>query len=558
MTPGAQRTDDGRSAAPGDPGLGGAGGDAPAVRRVARVGDRAVIADVAGTAAAAALARSCGQHPLPGQVDVVAGATTVVVTLDRPVDVPAATRHLRSLVTTEEPDDPGTEHVIDVVYDGQDLAEVADLTSLSTDGVVAAHTGSPWTAAFAGFAPGFAYLSGGDPRLRVPRRASARTDVPAGSVALAGGFSGVYPRASPGGWQLVGRTASVMWDLGRAPPSLLQVGDAVVFRAVRELVAVPRPAVALEAPTAAEGPALVVLAPGAASTVQDAGRPGLAGLGVPTSGAMDAAALRSANRTVGNDPGAAVVEVVGGGVRLSARGDAVVVVTGAPVTVLQGAAGTTSPAGGRDRALGRPFALRDGDVLHLGAPTGRLWSYVAVRGGLDVPRVLGSRSTDVLSGLGPPALVSGDVLAVGRAVRGAVEVPWPGVATAEDGGGQHGAPDEGVVDLEVVLGPREDWFTPAAVERLLSAQWVVTPRSNRVGLRLHGPPLERAVLEELPSEGVATGSLQVPPGGQPVLFTADHPVTGGYPTIAVVTSRDLGRAAGVAPGARLRFRRSSP
>lgn len=122
--------------------------------------------------------------------------------------------------------------VVEVRYDGADLAEVAALTGLSEQQVVAAHTGTPWRVGFFGFAPGFAYLVGGDPRLRVPRRQEPRTRVPAGAVALAGEFSAVYPRSSPGGWQLIGTTDAVLWRLDREPPALLTPGDTVRFEAV--------------------------------------------------------------------------------------------------------------------------------------------------------------------------------------------------------------------------------------------------------------------------------------------------------------------------------------
>ncbi|KAA1374661.1 5-oxoprolinase subunit B family protein [Aeromicrobium fastidiosum] len=157
--------------------------------------------------------------------EVVLGARTVLVRGDL--------RASRELIDRTDPSaspvDTGHVVEISVTYDGADLAEVADLTGLTADGVVEAHTGTAWTVAFGGFAPGFAYLVGGDPRLHVPRRSSPRTRVPAGSVGLAGEFSGVYPRESPGGWQLIGRTTLRMWDVDREPPALLVAGTTVRF-----------------------------------------------------------------------------------------------------------------------------------------------------------------------------------------------------------------------------------------------------------------------------------------------------------------------------------------
>lgn len=188
--------------------------------KVLPCGDRAVLLDCADAGEArrwhAALA------PV---ADATLGARTVLVRGE-----PA---RLRSLISATSPQDAeestGGTVVIPCLYDGPDLAEVARLTGLTEDEVVAAHTAASWTVAFAGFAPGFAYLSGGDPRLHVPRRDSPRTSVPPGSVGLAGEFSGVYPRASPGGWQLIGRTELAMWDLDRDPPALLLPGMTVRF-----------------------------------------------------------------------------------------------------------------------------------------------------------------------------------------------------------------------------------------------------------------------------------------------------------------------------------------
>jgi biotin-dependent carboxylase-like uncharacterized protein len=279
---------------------------------------------------------------------------------------------------------------------------------------------------------------------------------------------------------------------------------------------------------------LTVLAPGPLTTVQDRGRAGFAAVGVPRSGAADAAAAGLANRLVGNDDGAAVLEATAGGLRVRAERTVLVAVTGvpAPVTV-----------DGRAAPFGAPLTLGAGAVLSLGVPLVGLRTYVAVRGGIDVPPVLGSRSTDTLSGLGPAPLSEGDRLPVGT-LQG--EEPFVDVAAVR---GPSSAPV-----LRVLPGPRRDWLDPAAWSALTTAEWTVTADSNRVGLRLAGPELTRARTDELPSEGLVTGAVQVPPDGAPVLFLADHPVTGGYPVLAVVTTADLGAAAQLRPGDSLRFR----
>lgn len=174
---------------------------------------------------------------LPGVLDIVAASRTVLLKLAAPRYQEPVRRQLGTLAArpgaTGQPGGAGrTDVVIDVVYDGADLTEVAKLTGLDPGEVVAAHTAVPWRVGFGGFAPGFAYLVGGDPRLRVPRRAEPRTRVPAGAVGLADEFSGVYPRVSPGGWRLIGRTDAVLWDVDRTPPALLTPGMRVQFRAV--------------------------------------------------------------------------------------------------------------------------------------------------------------------------------------------------------------------------------------------------------------------------------------------------------------------------------------
>jgi biotin-dependent carboxylase-like uncharacterized protein len=280
---------------------------------------------------------------------------------------------------------------------------------------------------------------------------------------------------------------------------------------------------------------VVVEQPGPLLTVQDLGRPGLAALGVPESGALDPGALRLANRLVGNEEGAAGLEVTLGQASLRARGALVLAVSGAPVPV---------SVDGRAHGSDISITVPDGALVELGTPARGLRSYVAVRGGLEREAVLGSLSTDLLSGLGTP-LQAGEELSVGPDPRRSV----PGVDQAPSR-----TPTDGVVELRVVPGPRADWFTDRGRRALLGTTWTVDQRSNRVGLRLDGPALERAVEDELPSEGTVAGALQVPGTGKPVLFLADHPVTGGYPVIAVVVTEDLPRAAQATPGQQVRLR----
>ncbi|WP_436761947.1 biotin-dependent carboxyltransferase family protein [Streptosporangium sp. V21-05] len=338
-----------------------------------------------------------------------------------------------------------------------------------------------------------------------------------------------------------------------------------------------------------------VIAPGPYATVQDLGRPGYAHLGVPRSGAADEPSLRLANRLVGNPEGAAGIELTLGGARLRFTTGAWAAVTGAacpldlvrPHAAVPGGPGGTSgvsvspvsgvslssvgetstgdaspdgtspdeaspggvSSGGAIRrvtvsqGMCAPFWVPAGGELRLGLPGAGLRTYVAVRGGVEAPVTMGSRSTDSLSGLGPAPLAAGTVLPVG---------PTGGLPPITVDVAPRPGPGTGV--LRVLPGPRDDWFVPGALAILCAEPYEVSQDSNRVGVRVRGTRLERAREGELPSEGMVAGAVQVPPSGQPIVFLADHPPTGGYPVIAVLTSASLAGAAQLRPGDRVRFR----
>jgi biotin-dependent carboxylase-like uncharacterized protein len=279
--------------------------------------------------------------------------------------------------------------------------------------------------------------------------------------------------------------------------------------------------------------AFSVVRAGALTTVQDQGRPGHAHLGVPRSGALDGPAAALANRLVGNRAAAAVLETTLNGCAVRPRSTVTVAVTGAPCPVT---------VDGRPVAWGTPVRVPAGALLGVGAAVSGVRSYVAVSGGVAVEPVLGSRSTDLLSGLGPSPLTDGAVLPLGT--------PEP-LHARVDVAPQPAPPAELV--LRVTPGPRDDWFTAEAVQAFTSRTYRVSSASNRIGLRTEGPALERALTGELPSEGMVLGAVQVPPDGRPVVFLADHPTTGGYPVIAVVRTADLPAAAQAVPGTPVRF-----
>lgn len=513
----------------------------------------------------------------------------------------------------------GAGHIdIDVVYEGPDLGRVAGMTGLSTEAVIAAHTGTPWRVEYCGFAPGFAYLTGGDSRLVVPRLDTPRPEVPCGAVGLAGEYSGIYPRRSPGGWNLIGRTGAVLWDLDRDPPALLRPGMTVRFRAVREYADLggTAPAGGLRSPVAgaaspgdpraghrsepgeavAVGPTITVLAPGMLCLVQDLGRDGYVDVGVSPSGAADRGAAIRANRLVGNPDGAAVLELLLGGAELRVEQAATLALTGASAAL------SSANPDEQDAAaleMDRALALPAGTTLRLGRPKHGLRTYVAVRGGIDVAPVLSSRSTDTLSGLGPPPVTAGMRLPIGPAPQvGPSRVPEdtgahlparaagaadhdgvrinagtyrgdvPAAAAADHDGARtvirdsrtetsRTAPSEkrdGIAVLDAGSGPQRHWFDAEAVALLEAQAWAVSPRSNRVGVRLQGAPLPRVVGEEMRIQPLTRGAIQVPPSGEPIIFLSDYPVTGGYPVIAVLADESVDRIAQARPGATVRIR----
>jgi KipI family sensor histidine kinase inhibitor len=493
---------------------------------------------------------------LAGIRDIIPAARTVMIEFDPTLlSLDALARSLRTLRTTQTEQGVIERIEIPVRYDGEDLTAVADLLKMSREDVVRLHTGHDYLVAFTGFAPGFAYLAEGDPRLCVPRRQSPRTLVPAGSVGLAGDFSGVYPKASPGGWQLIGTTPLAMFDIERQPASLLQPGQRVRFfdmakdgaytvRAgnTEASFSKPTPAATAEAKKAVE-----IRATGLPVLFQDLGRQGLVSQGISRSGAADRESLKAANRLVGNTPDVAALEITLGGLSFAMRGQGVMAITGATVQTT-----ITTVSGARiDVPHHQAFAVEDGDTVTLSIATAGMRAYLAVRGGFEVASVLTSCSTDTLAQIGPSPLKVGDVIGIAEALHGSL------VAIAEEPAFAMPCPQQ-TVTLDIVLGPRTDWFTAASIESFLSQEWTASAQSSRVGIRLEGEALAREITGELPSEATLRGAIQVPASGQPVLFLVDHPLTGGYPVIGNVASHHLDLAGQVPVGARIRFNALMP
>ena len=492
------------------------------------------------TARVRAVAAAIEQAAIAGVTDVVPSLERVTVVYDPCVVDDLDALHDRLGLVAGNAVGPGsrrdattsraTTHHLPVAYDGPDLDEVCRFHGIHRDRLVTLHTGPDYLVQAIGFLPGFGYLSGLPAALATPRRATPRPRIAAGSVGIGGSHTGVYPCASPGGWNLIGRSSAVLFDPSRARPSLVAVGDRVRFLAVDHVEPPPPPLVSPRG--GIEG--ITVVSPGLFTTVQDLGRPGHRSAGVPLSGAVDPLSLQRANRLVGNPADAACLEITLLAPELRCERSVTVALAGAAFPGLPGDCAIDVPPGG---------------TLAPGHAVAGCRGYLAVAGGIDVARVLGSRSTFVparLGGLTGLSLAAGDRLPIGSATGLAPRVMPDGPAVA--------APPEGRA-LRIVRGAEFD----RVGDRLLAAAHRVTSRSDRMGVRLDGEPLGRpdAAAGSQVSVGVLPGTVQLPPDGRPIILLADAQTIGGYPVIAHVITADLPLVAQLRPGDRVRWREVS-
>ncbi|MHB8572814.1 MAG: 5-oxoprolinase subunit B/C family protein [Candidatus Dormibacteria bacterium] len=454
---------------------------------------------------------------------------------------PGATRASLDRLIAEElpralaarPGRAGRTHLVPCVYDGEDLEAVAAAAHLTPAEVVALHSGRDHPVLALGFSPGFAFLGPVAPALRLPRLATPRRSVPAGAVALAAGFTGVYPNTSPGGWHLVGRAGLRLFDPGTDPPALFSPGDRVRFVPAADCDPPPPPAAGPS--VRAGGPGFRVIRPGPRTTVQDAGRR-LGHLGIPEAGAADPVAparLRAAGAT------GAFLEVALGGLELEVEGEPVWLLVDGPGVEAQ-AGNAPMPAGAWRRAV-------PGERIRLVATTG-VHAYLGCWGGLDLPPVLGSCATDTLGGFGGldgRALCAGDRLPV-RPRAGAPADPGPGERWP--------SPPAGSVEIETTAGPQAAWVQGGA-PALDRTEWTVSPDSDRTGVRLlpAGPGELVAVARPAPpSEPNVFGAVQLHPDGSLLVLGANRGTHGGYPKVLVATPPHSWTQ--LRPGRRVRLR----
>lgn len=484
-------------------------------------------------------------------VETVPAFRALLIILAVGADRSRVIREVGDLLTDPAPRalSPGREITVPVVYgglQGPDLAEVARRLGLREQEVIDLHCGREYLVHMVGFAPGFPYLGSLPDVLRLPRRASPRTRVPAGSVAIADRLSGIYPQDTPGGWHLIGWTPLRLFDLRDPRPALCEAGDRVRFVRVDQVPPASAAPLRQVEPSEPRVAVLVVREPGLAATIQDGGRRGYRRLGVPWSGPMDPAHHALANLRAGNRPDAAAVEMTWPPPVLEAVGDGICAVAGP---------GWEPVVDGRPVDPAGPVVLRRGQVLEFRRSTDAMWAYVALAGGIDVPSILGSRATYLrggFGGLGGRALWEGDIL--GRREEASHPRRLPSL-------GPVGDPSPAQMDdplvVRVIPGPHEDRFTEEGFQRLLTQVYTVTPQIDRTGYRLMGPPIPHAGPAEILPEGMLPGAVQVPGDGTPIVLMADGPTTGGYPVIAYVVTADLPGLAQAAPGRQARFRQTT-
>jgi KipI family sensor histidine kinase inhibitor len=481
---------------------------------------------------AVALARAVTTRSPAGFVAAVPGATTLLLLFD-PLRLSAGA--LRNVLS--ESGESSAEHPlrrrlqIPVEYGGPDLADLARERSLSDEEFSRLHAQGTYRVAFLGFAPGFAYLTGLAPKLHAPRLATPRTRVPAGSLAIGGPYTGIYPDETPGGWWLIGRSPVTLFDPAKDPPSLFQPGDEVSFERIdgSEFARRSGESAGASTPIASDRGMFQLLSPGFFTSVQGGADYRRARFGVPPGGAIDPVALAAGNARIENGPNAAALEIAVMGPALKCLEDVEVCLSGAEIS---------AELNGRSVAIDDSFELRAGDELRLGRVSSGMRSYLCVRGGVAVS------SKEMVT----RRLKAGDLL-FPAAKSGAALSAEPREFPHRNQSLRSGA----AAVIRVVLASEPSLFREESVRSFLSSPYRVSPASDRRGIRLEGSALVHAIGPDIAPEATAPGAIQVPKDGMPILLGPDRPVTGGYAKVATVIGADLWALGQAVPGSQLRF-----
>jgi antagonist of KipI len=476
---------------------------------------------------AVALSQAVTSDPPAGLWAAIPAAATLLLLFD-PLRTSAAALQSQLIRSGEATllQPPRRRLRIPVLYGGPDLSDLARERSMTEEQFIALHAQGRYRVAFLGFAPGFAYLTGLAPPLHAPRLSTPRTRVPAGSVAIGGPYTGIYPDETPGGWRLIGRSPATLFDSDRDPPSLFALGDEVSFGRIGESeFAERRSNLAAPASRARGGqPILRLVSPGLFSSVQGSPDFRWVRLGVPPGGAFDPVALAAGNGRLGNPADAAALEIAVMGPSLHCLENVEVCLSGAEIS---------AECNGRSVAGDEPFTLRAGDQLRLGRVSRGLRSYLCVGGGLAAdPRPRAS-----------PRLKAQELLWA-PAQKSAVSSPRRSLPGSQ-------AHSHSV--LRVVLAKEPSLFHDESVRSFLSTAYRVSPASDRRGIRLEGVPLVHSGSPDIAPEATAPGAIQVPRDGMPILLGPDRPVTGGYAKVGTVIGADLWALGQAVPGSVLRF-----
>ena len=498
-----------------------------------------------------ALYRAVCAANAPQIVEAVPSYTSVLVHYRPERTTPQEMRELLSSLA-EKPAEtvtaPPRTHVIPVCYGlhfGPDLWEMEQTLGMTRQQIVDIHSGREYRVYMMGFLPGFVYLGGMDERIAYPRLKKPRLRIDAGAVGIAGGQTGIYPSVSPGGWRIIGNTPIRMFDPAEDPPTPIEPGDLIRFRPIsvdewydirhQEMKKEVQRKEAQSAPRGAFR--LKVLSAGPLSTVQDGGRFGSQASGMTESGAMDRRSLCLANKLLGNEENAAALELTLFGGSFAFEGNGEIALAGADMQ---------ARLNGQLVARNEAIPVKTGDRLDLGPAVRGVRTYLAVSGGIDVPVVLGSRSTNLQAGIGGfegRRLRAGDVLCALPQAEVQKEHIVP-VSTCSFGE---------VTEIRFVFGPQDGRFSAEEKEKFTNSVYTISTSADRMGYRLEGPQIRAEGGSDILSDGVCFGSVQIPADGQPIVMMADHQTTGGYAKIATVLSCDLPLLAQLGPGKKIRF-----
>ncbi|MEM9080028.1 MAG: carboxyltransferase domain-containing protein [Verrucomicrobiota bacterium] len=482
-------------------------------------------------AESASLAQHLQSFQIPEILDIVSSFDSVALHF-RPLHAGLVREWLTSalLDPPRQQPLPTSTHEIPTFYDHAELTKISALLNLSPNEIIQSHSTAHYTVAALGFSPGFPYLLGLPKKLTLTRLKTPRP-ITAGTVAFAAHHAGIYPNDSLGGWHPIGKTSFPLFNLANNPPTPLKPGDSLRFKPLSSPPQTPTPN--LDPPPPTQSPVLQITNPGPGTTIQDPGRSGFQHYGVSRGGSADRDSAAAANLLVGNPPEAPILEFCLQGPVLTALRDTTFAVVGGPPEV----SGTT-----RSLKMGQSLDLRPNPSAAFG--------YLAISGGFDVPKILGSHATDVRAGFGGH---QGRPLQTGDLLGQLPPRPAPRLAP-----GQHITwPQSGLQPqtllIRVLPGLQHDLFDDPSQFALLDEHFTKTSRLDRTGARLEGPKLSLASPHNLTSQPVTLGTIQVPPDGLPIVLQSECQTIGGYPVIAHIIAADLPLFTRALPGTQIRF-----